>query len=72
MLTVAQLVAGLGGPSKVAEAFGVTGSAVSNWNIRGVPGEHAVKLWKMATAAGLDWAPPGAEDLALVAKERAA
>lgn len=74
-MEIRDLIKRLGGPSEVAAriAGGVTGKAVSMWGTRGeVPGEHAVALWRLAQAAGLDWAPPGADGLALVEKGAAA
>ncbi len=51
------------GYEAVAAACGVGRSAVSNWVHRGVPPEHHITVWKLALDAGLDWAPPGAEQL---------
>lgn len=73
MLSNSDLIAKLGGPTKVAAARGVIPSAVSNWIARGViPAEHRMAVWRMATEAGLDWAPPGAEGFALVPRAGAA
>lgn len=73
MLSLNALITGLGGATKVAQECGVLPSAVSNWVSRGaIAAEHRVTVWRLAAAAGLDWTPPGAEGLALVAKERAA
>lgn len=72
-MEVSELIVKLGGPTKVARALGITPPAVSNWSADGrVPPIHDVRLWRMATEAGLDWAPPGAEGLALVVKAEVA
>lgn len=74
-MDIRDLIHRLGGPTEVAGRLGdgVTGKAVSMWGSRGeVPGDYLLPLWRMATEAGLDWVPPGAEGLALVAKEQAA
>jgi DNA-binding transcriptional regulator YdaS (Cro superfamily) len=73
MLSISDVILGLGGATRVALACGVQPSAVSNWIARGaIAAEHRVTVWRMATETGLDWAPPGAEGLALVAKAAAA
>jgi hypothetical protein len=72
-MEVPDLISALGGPAKVGRALGITTQAVSNWSATNrVPAEREVALWRMATEAGLEWTPPGAEGLALVAKGRAA
>jgi len=64
---VFDLVRALGGPARVSRACGVTLTAVSNWSVRNeIPARHWIVLWRMALAAGLDWCPPGAEDLTIV------
>jgi hypothetical protein len=61
------LIRGLGGPKAVAEACGVTISAVGSWQVTGsIPARHWITLWRLAKARGLDWRPPGAEDLDLI------
>lgn len=72
-MEVSELIRRLGGPTKVARVLRITTQAVSNWSaVNRVPREHDVAVWRLATEAGLDWAPPGAEGLALVAKAAAA
>ena len=72
MLDIPNLIAALGGPTKLAAECGVQPSAVSNWGARGsIPGEHRLKVWRMATEAGVEWAPPGCEGLALVPRPSA-
>jgi len=72
-MDIKAFIAALGGPAKVARELGITTAAVSNWPLTGrVPAEHHIALWTMATAAGLDWTPPGAEGMALVPKAEAA
>jgi hypothetical protein len=72
-MKVSQLIIALGGPAKVSRELGLTTAAVSNWSAaERVPPMHELPLWRMATAAGLDWTPPGAEGLALVAKPQVA
>jgi hypothetical protein len=67
MLAVPDLISALGGSTRVAAACGVQPTAVSNWVARGaVAAEHRVRVWRLATEAGLDWTPPGAEGLRLV------
>lgn len=73
MLTIPDLIAGLGGTTKVATACGIQPSAVSNWVARdSIAAQHQITIWRMAEAAGLDWAPPGAAGMALVEKGAAA
>lgn len=61
-----QLVAGLGGPAAVGKRFGISPQAVCGWYDKGVPARYFIPLWRMASAAGLPWRPPGAEGLLLV------
>jgi len=62
-----KLIRALGGPKAVAEACGVTMSAVGCWQVTGtIPARHWLRLWRMAKERGLDWRPPGAEGLDLV------
>ena len=66
-MNVGDLISKLGGPAKVGRACGVSTAAVSNWSAGDrVPAEHRLTMWRMATAAGLDWVPPGAEGARLV------
>lgn len=66
-LPVFDLMRALGGPTRVARACGVSVQAIGDWQMRGVvPARHWIVLWRMALAAGLDWCPPGAEDLTIV------
>jgi transcriptional regulator with XRE-family HTH domain len=60
-MSVADLIRGLGGPSKLSAVIGCTASAVSQWRSGGVPREHHLTLWRLALAAGLPWEPPGAD-----------
>ena len=62
-----KLIRDLGGPKAVANACGVTISAVGCWQVTGsIPARHWLRLWRMAKERGLDWRPPGAEGLDLV------
>ena len=62
-----ELIRALGGPKAVANACGVTMSAVGCWQVTGsIPARHWLRLWRMAKERGLDWRPPGAEGLDLV------
>lgn len=46
----------LGGPTEVANACGLTKSAVSMWFKNGtIPYRHAKKIKELATKIGLDW-----------------
>jgi hypothetical protein len=73
MLTLEQLIERLGGTAAVARACGVGTSAVSNWVARGgVAAEHRLTVWRLATEAGVEWTPPGAEGLRLVVPPRRA
>ena len=70
MMSVRMLLAALGGPSVVARACSVSVQAASNWGARdAIPRQHHVTLWRLAIAAGLDWAPVEAEGMKLVPKE---
>ena len=67
MMPLSDLISALGGPLAVGAECGVGASAVSNWVARGsVAAEHRVTVWRMATKAGLNWAPPGCEGLRLL------
>jgi hypothetical protein len=60
------MIAALGGPSKVAARLCVRADTVSMWSVRNrLPARHAVPLWLLADAAGLNWRPPGTEQLSL-------
>lgn len=64
MMTVRQLIDGLGGVVAVARARGVNRQAVYQWiSADAVPAQQLVPIWQMALGAGLDWTPPGAEAL---------
>lgn len=66
MISLAELIEGLGGATAVARERRVTPAAVTNWVMRGqVAAEHRIPLWGMAVDAGLDWKPEGAEGLEL-------
>lgn len=68
-----ELIRALGGPKAVAEACGVTISAVGCWQVTGsIPPRHWLRLWRMAKARGIDWRPPGAEDLDLIERTKPA
>jgi transcriptional regulator with XRE-family HTH domain len=75
-MSAADLIRGLGGPSRLAAEIGCTTSAVSQWRNGGIPREHYVTLWRLALAAGLSWEPPGADairaQLAAPSKAKAA
>jgi hypothetical protein len=59
------LIANLG--SRVlADACAISPTAVMNWRRDGIPARHWITLWRLAKARGLDWRPPGAEDLDIV------
>jgi hypothetical protein len=64
---VFDLVRALGGPAHVARVCGVSATAISNWQVaNAVPPRHWLTIWRLAKARGLDWRPPGAEDLDIV------
>lgn len=71
MVTLDALISALGGNVKVAAECNVGPSAVSNWVARGaISAEHRLTVWRLASDAGIDWAPPGFEGLALVKRVR--
>lgn len=60
----AELIAALGGPTKLSRSLGVVRGRVAMWASRGViPAEHYMALWSMALEAGIAWEPPGADAL---------
>lgn len=63
------LVHALGGPVQVGERLGLSPSSVCNWYdaAGGIPPRHHLALWRMAQEARVDWRPPGADGLKLVA-----
>lgn len=72
MITVRELIRQLGGPTRVAARCGVSVSAVTNWSARDrIASDHVVAIWRQAHESGVEWAPPGAEDLSLAAREAA-
>lgn len=63
-MTLAELLSELGGHAVVAERLGLRRTAVTMWVRRGeIAAEHRNRVWMMALDAGIDWTPPGAEDL---------
>jgi len=72
-MEIRDLIKRLGGPAEVAVRLGIAGKTVSMWGSRGeIPGDYRLAMWRMATEAGLDWTPPGADGLALVPKAEVA
>lgn len=72
MVEVGELVRRLGGTGNVARANDVSASAVSQWIADGrIPAAREIAMWRMARDAGIDWAPPSAEGLALIPKDAA-
>lgn len=66
-MDVRTLIAKLGGPTKLAEELRLTPPAVANWATKDkIPSGRALDVWKLATAAGVDWSPPGMADVRLV------
>lgn len=63
---VRDFITALGGARAVGEACGVSPTAVANWAQEGIPARHWLTLWRLAKARGLEWRPPGAEDLDIV------
>jgi len=62
-----EIIRALGGPKAVAEACGVTISAVGCWQVAdAIPARHWLRLWRLAKERSVDWRPPGAEGLDLV------
>lgn len=58
------LIVALGGNGQVARALGVSSQAISQWISAGaIPAAQQIPLWSLASEAGLDWTPPGAEAL---------
>ena len=65
-MRVRDLIRELGGPTKVAEACGISPQAVTNWVARDrVAAEHQLTVWRIAMGRGVAWEPPGAEGLRL-------
>lgn len=66
-MEIADLIARLGGPTAVARRFGIGHTAVLHWlRTRRVPARRQLALWRLAREAGVDWRPPGAEDIDIV------
>lgn len=67
------LIKTLGGSGQVAQAVGVTPSAVSHWIADGeIPAGRRLAVWRMAQAAGVDWTPHEVSGLRLVPEGAAA
>lgn len=61
-MSIRQLIIDLGGPGRVAACLGRTAKAVGMWAARNsIPADCLVPIWLMATEAGIEWAPPGAD-----------
>lgn len=66
MVTIGELIRQVGGATRVARQCGVSPAAVSNWIMRGsIAAEHRITVWRLATEADVDWAPPAAHGLRL-------
>jgi hypothetical protein len=66
VMRIRALIKALGGPSVVAAKCGLGMAAVSNWSARdAIAHEHRIVVWRLARAKGIDWRPPGAEELEL-------
>ncbi len=63
MVTDADIITALGGPTALSLKLGLRRSAASNWGKRGIPPEHHLTIWRMAIEAGSQWQPPGADAL---------
>ncbi len=65
-MRVRELIRELGGPTRVANACGVSPQAVTNWIARDrVSAEHQVTIWRLAAERDVAWTPPGADGLKL-------
>lgn len=63
-MTVTELIAALGGASKLAERLGLLRGRVAMWSTReSIPAEHHLAVWGMALEAGLSWEPPRADTI---------
>lgn len=61
-MTVSEMIAALGGATRLAERLGLKRSAVAMWVVRGaVPGERELAVWRLCLEAGIAWEPPGAD-----------
>jgi hypothetical protein len=65
-MNASDVISSLGGNAVVAEALGISRSALSNWKLSGrsIPPEQWIPLWCLALERGVPWAPPGGERLA--------
>ena len=67
-MKIDSLIKGLGGPTAVGHALGLSPQRVHNWIVRdSVPAEHHLAVWRLAIERQIDWKPPGADGLSLVA-----
>jgi hypothetical protein len=70
MVTLGELIDGLGGGAAVARLIGISPSAVSHWRREGsVPPERRLELWRLAVRAGIEWRPPGVADVTLTVQD---
>lgn len=64
---LADVVRQLGGPSAIARVFRVNPEAICNWTARDeVPPSRQLDFWRLCSARGIPWHPPGYENLRLV------
>jgi hypothetical protein len=63
-MVVHELISRLGGPTALGLKIRAAPKAVSMWSARGaIPREYHLVVWRLAISAGLDWSPPGGEEL---------
>lgn len=62
-MNTADLIRALGGPTAIARRIGCTTSAVAQWGRAGIPRDRHLAVWQMALEAGVDWEPPGADEI---------
>lgn len=68
-MEIRDLIDGLGGGAQLAKRMGVLPSAISNWIAAGeIPAARHLQMWRLAVEAGIEWTPPGAEGLRLIAQ----
>lgn len=63
-MLVHDLISRLGGPTVLGAKINAAPKAVSMWSKRdAIPRRYHLPVWRLAISQGIEWTPPGGEDL---------
>lgn len=63
-MRVHDLISRLGGPTVLGAKINAAPKAVSMWSKRdAIPRGYHLAVWRLAIGQGIEWTPPGGEDL---------